>query len=192
MKKICTFTLEGEDYPSKDYRNNLRLFACMLYDLVYNYYGDGIIPLNINKNIVYNNLHVDTINRGYLFDSDIFDYGSINYEPFLIGTRSFGLTILDDLISEDNLMDLANQVLYMLKIKEKVILKTVEYYSKDMDDERNRRKAMGIAFDNLECQLPQKKFLFSNKKSKNNGTLVISPYPEFRHNLSKKKRRVII
>lgn len=192
MKKICTFTLEGEDYPSKDYGDNLRLFAYMLYDLVYNYYGDGIIPLNINKNIVYNKLHVGVMSSGYLFDSDVFDNGSINYEPFLIGTRSFGLTILDDLISEENLMDLVNQVSYMLKIKDRVTIRTVEYYSKDMDDEKNRRKAMEIAFTNLECQLPQKKFLFSNKKSKNDGPLVISPYPEFRHNLSKKKRRVII
>ena len=101
MKKICTFTLEGEDYPSKDYGDKLRLFAYMLYDLVYNYYGDGIIPLNINKNIVYNKLHVGFMNSGYFFDSDVFDNGFINYEPFLIGTHSFGLTILDNLISED-------------------------------------------------------------------------------------------
>lgn len=192
MKKICTFTLEGEDYPSKDYGDKLRLFAYMLYDLVYNYYGDGIIPLNINKNIVYNKLHVGFMNSGYFFDSDVFDNGFINYEPFLIGTHSFGLTILDDLISEDILMDLVKQVSYMLKINKKVTIRTVLYNSKDIDDEKNRRKAMNIAFTNLRCQLPQRKFLLSSKKDETGSSSVISSYPEFKHSLSRKKHKVIV
>ena len=192
MKKICTFTLEGEIYPSKEYGDKLRLFAYMLYDLVYNYYGDGIIPLNINKNIVYNNLHIGIMNSGYFFDSDVFDNGIINYEPFLIGTHSFGLTIFDDLISEEILMDLVKQVSYMLKIKGRVTFKTVEYCSKNTEDEKNRRKAMNIVFTNLGCQLPQRKFLLSSKKDENDTSLVFSPYPEFRRNLSRKKHKVII
>ena len=188
MKKICTFTLEGDDYPSKDYRDKLRLFAFMLYDYVYNYYGEGIIPLNINKNIVYNNLHCKTMNGGYFFDSEVFDNGYINYEPFLIGNHSVGLTIHDDLISEEDLMVLVSQVSYMLKINRKVTLKTVEYYSKDVDDEKNRRKAILTAYSNLRCMPPQKKFIFSIKKAVPCDNCVASvKYPEFSQGFSRKR-----
>lgn len=188
MKKICTFTLEGDDYPSKDYRDKLRLFAFMLYDFVYNYYGEGIVPLNINRNIVYNNLHCEKMDGGYFFDSEVFDNGYINYEPFLIGKHSFGLTLCDDLISERELMNLVGQVLYMLKIDKKVTLRTVEYYSKDADDEKNRRKAIFTAYGNLGCEPPQRKLIFSIKKAISGDKCVVPvKYPEFRPGFSRKK-----
>lgn len=188
MKKICTFTLECDEYPSRDYNDKLRLFAFMMYDSIYNFYGDGLIPLNINKNIVYNNLHYDSFKNYYFLDSDVVDNGYINYEPFLIGKRSFGLTLCDDLISEKDLMDLVSQISYLLKIDKKVTLKTIEYQSKDADDERNRKKAIITAYNYLNCKPPQRKFIFGNKKAViDNKYVVLQKYPEFRSGFSRKK-----
>lgn len=164
MKKICTFTLEGEDYHSDIFKSNLRLAAYLLYDFIYNYDRDGIVPLNINKNIVYNNLHFDGNCVGYYFDSDVFDNGYVNYEPFLIGQYSFGLTIIDETLSEDKLMELASQVFYILKLNYKVTIKMVEYYSKNSDDESNRRSAIGVACGNLGCVAPRKKIACEIKR----------------------------
>lgn len=188
MKKICTFTLEGDDYPSKDYSSKLRLFAFMMYDAIYNFYGDGLIPLNINKNVVYNNIHYDSLEDYYFLDSDVIDNGYINYEPFLIGKRSFGLTLCDGLISEKDLLNLVKQVSYMLKINNKVTIRTVEYYAKDTDDEKNRRKAIFTAYSNLNCEPPQRKLIFYVKRAITGAKIEFpKQYPEFNPGFSRKK-----
>jgi len=166
MKKIYTFTLDGEDSPSEKFRYNLRLFAYLLYDYLYNYDGDGVTPLNINEKIVCNKIYDGKCSNEYYLDSDLYDDGYINYEPFLIGNYSFGLTVVDETINEEILYDLINQVLFMIKLNCKIRINSVSYEAKDINDESQRRKALFMAYSNLGCQLPSKKITpgFSRKK----------------------------
>ena len=171
MKKIYTFTLGSEDYPSEKFRYDLRLFAYWMYDKLYNYYGDGFIPLNLNNNIKYNAIH-EGIKRGeYYLDSDIFDDGYIYYEPFLIGERSFGLTVIDDSIDEKTLQDLIKEVLSELQLDYSVIIGSACYCSKSSNDESQRRKAISLVYNNLRCEMPARNIIlgFSKKRILNRG-----------------------
>ena len=147
MKKIYTFTLESDDYPSDSFRYNLRLIAHFLYGYIYNYDGEDTTPLNINKNIRINNLY--EYGRTCYLDSDEYDDGFINYEPFLIGNRSFGLTVNDELISEEIIKNLIDYVLRMLGVNYKVTIHSVTYHSKNVDDESKRWKAIKIVTEEI-------------------------------------------
>lgn len=164
MKTIYTFTLEGERCYTDKFGNDLRLLAHMLYHSIYNYDVNGSIPLDINNNIVYNEIHDSPFDCGYYLDSDIYVDSNVNYEPFLIGCHSFGITVVDDSVNEQILNRIINQLLYMLKLDYKIKISSVSYTSKKMNDESNRRKAMRLVFDNLGCVMPPRKITFSRKK----------------------------
>lgn len=164
MKTIYTFTLDDGNYPSEDFQNKLRLFACILYDYISGFddYGKG--PLDINSKIVRNNMH-EIQNDSYYLDSDVFDNGYINYEPFIIGERSFGLTIVDGLIDEATLISIVGEVQYLLKLRDyKIKIDSVNYFSTDIEDERMRRKAIITAYSRLGCDLPARN-IFAKKKT---------------------------
>ena len=175
MKKIYTFTIDAEEYPSGNLNGPLRIFADLVYSILYNYYGEGITPLNISKNIVRNNINYSYEDKNYYLDSDKFDNGYIDYEPFIIGTKSFGLTIKDDMLSEKEILIIISQAFemmklnHMLKITSTVTIKSVPYSSIDEDDEKNRRKAISTAYNNLGYELPPRKIIhyFSRKKALN-------------------------
>lgn len=155
MKKIYAFTFEGEDYLSDKFRNNLRLIAFLLYDYIYNYIGDDVIPLNINKNIVFNRIHESKNNTFYL-DSDYYDDGFINYEPFIINRRCFALTVLDELISEKEIKSLLDSVLHMVNVHCNVKIFSECYFSKNKSDEKNRNKAINVLCERIGCQSDKK------------------------------------
>ena len=181
MKKIYTFTLDGDDYPSDRFRYNLRLFAYWMYDKLYNYYGDGFIPLNINKNIVYNGIHEEK-NGEYYLDSDLFDNGRINYEPFLIDNCSFGLTVIDESIDENVLRVLIKETLSELSISYNVSFDVVSYCAKDKNDESQRKKAINLIYNNLNNKVPPKKNTFGFGKKKilsGYGTAVMRIYRRY-------------
>ena len=103
MKKIYTITLDNEDYPSECLWDDVRIIASMVYDYIYNYIGDNCIPLDVNSDIIYNNIFYSRCSKfacyersHYQLDSDIYDDGYINYEPFIVGRNTFGMTIVDD------------------------------------------------------------------------------------------------
>ena len=163
MKKIYAFTLDNDDYPSEKYRHDLRLIAYMLYDSIYNYDGENFTALIINKNIKYNDIHEGYRDGEYYLDSDEFDNGYIYYEPFLIGERSFALTINDDIMSEDVVCSLLNYTLNLLGFGYKFSVKTICYFSKNNEDERNRSKAISLLSTSLGCE-PTKKNYFAKKR----------------------------
>ena len=90
MKKIYTFTIVAGDYPSGCIRDDIRIIASMVYEEIYNYIGDGVIPLNINKYIVYNQIcychRITNVDLGikYVLNSDIYDDGYINMNHLLL------------------------------------------------------------------------------------------------------------
>ncbi len=139
MKKIYTFTLDSDDYPSRGLYDDVRVIAALVYDCIYNYYGEDNVPVSTSKNIVYNELrdayHAD---GKYIMDSDKNDDGYINYEPFISGSRTFGFTVVDDSISYSELMKMVNYVLGLARVNYRVSIECFPYPSKDMDDESNR------------------------------------------------------
>lgn len=147
MKKIYTFTLGGSNYPSEKFYSNLRLFAFMLYDSIYNYYEENTTPLNINDSIEYNQINFD---KGrYKFSSDLYDDGCTYYEPFVIGDQSVGLTIIDDNFDIKKIESIAEYTLNLLNLDYKLTINVFPYYAKESSDESNRDNALRMAFNKL-------------------------------------------
>ena len=171
MKKIYAFAFDEEDYLSDKWRNNIRLVAFLLYDSVYNYDEEDRIPLNLNKNIVFNRIH-EFSEHNYYLDSDCYDDGFINYEPFLINNRCFAFTVDDNLISEKDIRSLLNSVLYIVGISSSVRICSEVYSSKNKDDERNRWKAISAICNRTGYKYNKKTYLvkrlFCRNKNKKN------------------------
>ena len=138
MKRIYAFTLDSEDYPSDRFRSNLRLIAFLMYDLIYNYDGENCTPLIINKNIKNNEICPGRSDSEYCLRYNEDNDKYINYEPFLVGNRSFALTIDDEVMNETTIRDLMEQVLRLTMLDYRYTIKSIGYFSKDRDDERNR------------------------------------------------------
>ena len=144
MKKIYIFTLEEINVDSDKLAGDLRIIAHMLYHQILNYNGINNTPLNINKNIKYNNLCEDAKISGvsYYFDSDIIGDCIHKYEPFVIRQRSFGLTINDEMMSEKVLYELVDYVLKLTNLNYSFTIDSECYFASSKDDERNRLKAI--------------------------------------------------
>lgn len=173
MKRIYTFTLEADEYASKRFRSDLRLLAYLLYDSIYNYDGEDVTALNINKNIVYNGINDN--GDYYYMDSDIYDNGYINYEPFIIGKNTFALTIDDSIMDESTIRELLEIELRLSRLSYNIVINSQPYMSKNKDDERLRHRAINILCSKLGCSLV-KRFpfvdFFVGDYSKKNAVLV--------------------
>ena len=169
MKTIYAFTLEGEDYHSNRFRYNLRLIAFLLYDKIYKYYDDRV-ALIMNNNIKCNNIHMGYGNSQYYLDYNECNEKFFNYEPFLIGDRSFALTIDDQIMNEKIICSLMDETIYQILLISKVSysysFKKNGYLSKDKNDESNRKKAI-LELRNIINGNVQKKTEFVRKKTMN-------------------------
>jgi len=169
MKTIYAFTLEGEDYHSNRFRYNLRLIAFLLYDKIYKYYDDRV-ALIMNNNIKCNNIHMGYGNSQYYLDYNECNEKFFNYEPFLIGDRSFALTIDDQIMNEKIICSLMDETIYQILLISKVnysySFKKNGYLSKNKNDESNRKRAI-LELRNIINGNVQKKNEFVRKKTMN-------------------------
>lgn len=149
MKRIYAFTIYGDDFPSDSFTYNIRLMAFLLYDFIYNYYDVSCIPLIINDKIKNNRIHREFLTERYYFDYNEYNDKYINFEPFFIGKRSFALTINDELLSEDALYKLMEEVLFLIRKDYVYKINSIGYESKNLNDERNRKKAVYQLRDDL-------------------------------------------
>ena len=153
MKTIYIFTLKGIDEDVECFNNNLRVLAYMLYTSIYNYYGDNKFPLDINENIEYNELNEDCQSHVFQFDSEIYDDSEyVDYDPFLIGDNSFGITISDETFDVEIIKSLLEQNMRLLGFNYKVDMDLFKYEAKDQSDERNRQIAIKTIFNKLGCK----------------------------------------
>lgn len=159
MKKIYTFSVEGDDPYSGLFRSNLRLLAYMLYESIYLFNDEYTNPLNISKNIVYNHIHEDDRDMGYYFDSDIHNMKMIDYEPFIIGNNVFGFTVNDELISEEEIKELVNYVLRLTKLSYIIDIHSFGYISSNSEDESHRERAFKEIFNYFHCKSTRKSSL---------------------------------
>lgn len=149
MKRIYAFTIYGEDFSSDSFTYNIRLMAFLLYDFVYNYYDDECIPLIINDKIKNNRIHEGYLNEKYYFDYNEYNDKYINFEPFFLGKRSFAVTINDELLGEDILYKLMDEVLFLMNKNYVYKINSIVYESKELNDEKNRKKAVHQLCDDL-------------------------------------------
>ena len=165
MKTIYAFTLESDDYHSSRFRYDLRLIAFLLYDKVAKYYDDTT-ALIINSKIKYNEIH-NVRSSEYYLDYDEYNEKNFNYEPFLIGNRSFALTIDDQIMDETIMCKLMDEVMYIIclisKINYSYSFKKNGYLSKDKEDERNRKKAILELKDMIDGRILKKNELVRKK-----------------------------
>ena len=99
----------------------------------------------------------------------MYDDGCIFYEPFLIGRKSFGLTILDGKFSLEQMDELVRYVLNFLDVDFNVTIDTISYDSKDINDESNRYEAIRLIYEKLGLKYNRKnKLITSIKNSKFN------------------------
>lgn len=146
MKTIYAFTLESDDYHSSKFRYDLRLIAFLLYDKVAKYYDDTYTALIMNSKIKYNEIYIGRSSSEYYLDYDEYNEKYFNYEPFLIGNKSFALTIDDQIMTDETICRLMDETIYEIFLISKVnysySFKKNGYLSKDKEDERNRKKAI--------------------------------------------------
>ena len=150
MKKIYAFTLDSDDYPSDRFRYNLRLIAFLLYDLIYNYNDLGFTPLILNKSIRFNNIYNGYGGNRYRLEYDEYNLKYVNYEPFIIGNKSFGFTVNDEYIDLNTICDLMKEVLLLINVYYKYKVDTINYDSKNLEDESNRKRAINQLYNIIE------------------------------------------
>lgn len=148
MKTIYTFTMKDNN-SFANYASKLRLLAYMLYDSIYNYYGEGKFPLNINENIIYNKINEDSRDRTiYKFDSELCgEEDNYYYEPFLIGNNSFGFTIIEDDFDINIIKRLLKENLTLLNLDCQIDISTFVYEASELSDETNREMAIGAIME---------------------------------------------
>lgn len=159
MKTIYSFTLSSDEYPSygKRFNDDLRLFAYMLYNEIYNY-SDGIDNiLDINPLIEYNDLKEKFgLDFSYRFDSDMYDDGYTYYEPFMVGNRTFCFTTFGDNIDERIIECSIEYIMRLLKMNYKVTINKYSYIANDINDEKNREDTIRRIFDDFGYVCPIK------------------------------------
>ena len=181
MKKIYTITLDSEEGFSRCIGDDIRIIASMVYDQIYNYIGEDIVPLNINKYIVFNDIHYGHkvlygINDGYkyLLQSDIYDDGYINYEPFIVGKKTFGMTIVDDSFDITIVEQIVNYVLNLLKLNYNFLIEEFPYQSRDIEDETCRDFIINKIYDKFSSGSVKRtrlRRMLRNTFSRNNGKI---------------------
>ena len=112
-----------------------------------------MIVLNINKNIVHNDIHYVRHSNfseygiiNYKMDSDIYDDGYINYEPFIVGNKTFAITVVDDKYGIEFLEKVIRYNLSLLKLHYKFKIEVFPYESKNIDDESHRDEAINEVY----------------------------------------------
>ena len=157
MKRIYAFTLDNDDYPSKKFECDIRLIAYLMYDFIYNYDCEDNTALIINDKIKRNNIYEGPTSSEYYLEYNKYDDKFINFEPFIIDDKSFALTIDDECMSENILYELMEQALVLVNRKYRYRINSVEYLSKNINDETNRKKAVHHLRMILDGSLVEKK-----------------------------------
>ena len=144
-KRIYTFTLDDDDYPSEYLTNNIRIIAILLYEelKVQDYESDN--PILIQSKTIQENYLVLVDNylySRYKFGSEDNKQDYQMFEPLMFDGRTFGITVNDGTINEEQLMALLNKVRKLIKFDFDFKIDSIVYTSKNKDDESKRNKAI--------------------------------------------------
>ena len=93
-------------------RDKIKLMAYLIYSELIDYENEMNKNVLFKDNIVFNELY-DGIKEHYEFEHE--DYQTGNYEPFMIDEDSFGFTIYDGSISNEDLNIIIDEVKKMIQ-----------------------------------------------------------------------------
>lgn len=144
-KRIYTFTLEDDEYPSEYLTNDIRIIARLMYEelKVQDYESDN--PILIQSKMIQENylsLISNNIYRQYKFESESSQLGYQMFEPLMIDGKTFGITVNDGMISREELEELLEKIKKLIKFNFNFKIDSIVYTSKNKDDESKRNKAI--------------------------------------------------
>lgn len=144
-KRIYTFTLEDDEYPSEYLTNDIRIIARLMYEelKVQDYESDN--PILIQSKMIQENylsLISNNIYRQYKFESESSQLGYQMFEPLMIDGKTFGITVNDGMISREELEELLEKIKKLIKFNFNFKIDNIVYTSKNKDDESKRNKAI--------------------------------------------------
>lgn len=139
MKKVYTFTLNDEDIPSVEVKSDIKLIAYWLADAIVNMSEEDQEILVLNENL-HDNFIYDTIENNHLgysleSDSDLQHY--YKYNPTILDDVTFAITVYENRIKDNEVLDLFNQTLKEIqevshiKLTSSNFLITTSFYEKD-------------------------------------------------------------
>ena len=135
MKRVYTFTLDDDIPLSENIGSNIREIAYWLYTEIINFDWPILWAIeNKNSGLIVNEL-LDINYKGiytYKFTSDDANTDYRKYEPFMISNTSFGFTVIDGSISEEEILKILNRILYMTGFKYKFNINSI-VYEKEID-----------------------------------------------------------
>ena len=149
MKKIYTITLDDDIPLSESISSDIKEIAYFLFEEIAKY-DRQILVVDDDRNLIRNEL-LESYHNGrynFRFDSEHTDIDNYRYEPFLINDRSFGFTVYDGSIDEEEIQSLLNNVLIFFRLNYKFNIDCLYY-----DDEfiNNRQSAYNfVTFGNRE------------------------------------------
>lgn len=127
MKKIYTFTLDDE-VPSNELFNDVKVIAHLFYEELKNEEYDTKILVETDKrkyNILYETKIMNIYQ--YKFLSEMENDNKVLYEPFLINSIGFGITIYDDSIPEQLFNYLFQNVLKTMRKSYNFNIQSITY-----------------------------------------------------------------
>ena len=136
MKKIYTISLDDEIPLSDELLNEIKMLCFLVYDSIKILEYDEIEPILNYDGIIYNEL-LESYSNGcfhYRFTYD--NYESGKYEPFMIDNKSFGFTVNDSKLDDEELVKILDENKKMLNMKYN--FKVNAYVYKDDKKHKNR------------------------------------------------------
>ena len=128
MKKIYTITLDDDIPLSESISSDIKQIAYFLFEEI-DKYDRQILVVDDNRNLIRNEL-LESYNNGrynFRFESEHTNIDNYRYEPFLINDRSFGFTVYDGSITEEEILSLLNNVLIFFGLNYKFNIDSIYY-----------------------------------------------------------------
>lgn len=139
MKKIYTISLDDDIPLSNITASDVKEIAYCLFEEI-DKYDRKILVVDDDKTLFRNQLYETYVNGEYRyrFESENSSISNYRYEPFLINDRSFGFTVYDEAISENEILAILNGVLAFLSLRYSFNINGIYY----KDDIANGRMAI--------------------------------------------------
>ena len=156
MKEIYAFTLDDDIPLSNDVFSHIREIAVLLYDEL-NIFDRNILCTE-DDNLIYNYLlevySNNNVNCSYKILSDKFKEDYRKFEPFIIGNRTFAITVYKDSISVDEIQLYLNRIINSLNLNYNFNITTQEYNGRSI---KNRYDAIELLISKIDSKKVKKK-----------------------------------
>lgn len=138
MNKIYTITLDDEVPLSEKVISDIKQVVYILFDKI-DSFDRKILVFDDEKSNLKRNQLLEIKNNGeyiYFFESEHSLTDNYRYEPFIINNRSFGFTVYDGSIEDEEVRELLNYSLNFLKLNYKFNIDSSLYYDDDIASAR--------------------------------------------------------